>query len=345
MIHTMTHVQTAYGDQIPAPGTVLYLPVAQIYTEKPLKTVKKRNESIRMVQNIRKYGLPAPLCVYPTEVFPGAFRYRITEGEELWQAALLAGLAEIPCRIVSEGQGEAEIETIFAQIRRKELHFLEQAAAFQLLVRQYALTQSEIARRSGFSQSAVANKLRLLQLSEAERAVILQKGLTERHARALLRLREPQKRALTLDKFLRGKLTVSEAETLVEAVLLDEGGISAPESKQTSAENRSGRLEKVANGEKGTESGAFEPCGGTEVTPLGCVAGTNTPPKPTEMPPLDRDQGFRPRRFVLHTLQPLYNSLEHTLSIFRKTGREAYMHTEEGADGVQITIHIPASER
>lgn len=339
MIHPSNHTQAAYGEVLPATGTVLYLPIVQIYGEKTLNTDKKRNKSIRMVQNIRKYGLSTPICVRPTEVFPGAYRYRITEGEELWHAALLAGLAQIPCRIVSEGKNDTEIESVFTKIRRKELHFLEQSTAFRLLVQQYGLTQTEIARRSGLSQSAVANKLRLMHLSESERAVILQKGLTERHARALLRLQEPQKRALALDRILSGKLAVSEAEALVEAILSGEKGISGQVGGQNVPDTALHPTKTASRGEGGGKSTAFAPRNGPEEPFSNTESHPRTSAKGPQTPTECGD--FRPQRFILHTLRPLYNSLERTLAIFRKTGREAHMQTEEGADSIKITILIP----
>ena len=326
MIRQTTHLSTAYADQIPAQGSIVHLPLSQIFAEKGTKADKRRNESIRLVQNIRKYGLSVPVTVQPIEVFPGAFRYRITEGEELWQAASLAGLAQIPCRIVSASQNDAQVEEILAKIRSKELHFLEQAAALQLLVREYGLTQSVIARGCGLSQSAVANKLRLMQLNDAERQTIRQKGLTERHARALLRLCEPQKRALVLDCVLRGTLTVSGTESLVEAVLLGEKGIPDVSDR--------------GNGANEVEMAGFEGRTGAYDRPKSDFELVDSAPQ--ESPDTFLVGEVRPRRFILHTLQPLYNSLERTLAIFRKTGKKAYLRTEERAEEVLITIRIPA---
>ena len=269
-------------------GSIFFLHSEQICAEKTAPAPKNRNALIRLAASVRRYGLTEPLAVRPMGEPPYA-RYRLVEGETLWRAACLAELAKVPCVLAAESAENREEALIFAQIRGKTLDMFDQAAAFRLLAEKYHLTQDEIARKSGLSQSAVANKLRLLRLNEVERREILRAGLSERHARALLRLSGAD-RAAVLETFVRQKPTVASAERLVEAYLHTLRGVSRTEDA------------------------------------------------PREVQGV-RD--FTPRKFALQSLQPLYNSLEHTLAIFRKTGRAAEMIKTESADGVCITIRIP----
>jgi ParB family chromosome partitioning protein len=250
---------------------------------------------LRLVQNIRKYGLSTPILVAPSEIFPGRIRYLVVEGEELWHAACLAGLTHIPCLITQNSPREAEINAIFAKIAAKTADMFEQAALFRHLSDTYALTQEEISRRAGISQSTVANKLRLLRMTDAERQKILSNDLSERHARALLRLRSPAERLCALETICKKKLSVAASEALIESY---NTANNAPKHRFCSIQ--------------------------APITP--------------NVPLSEEKKGGK---FVLHTLQPLYNSLERTLSIFRKTGRAANLESEQRPDGIYITIKIP----
>ena len=341
------YLHRPHTDQIPVEGSIIHLPIEQLYAESAPKRAPRRNESIRLQQNIRKYGISSPLTVCPVEVFPGSFRYRITEGEPLWRAASLVGLTHIPCRVLSADHTEQKIEQALAQIRSQKLHFLDQATVFQHLAATFRLTQAEIAKRCGLSQSAVANKLRLLQLEEGEMALIRRHGLSERHARALLCLSEPQKRATALFRVLDGKLTVSQTEGLVRAILEGIEGQCAPPlplqrdvlppSNSFLPQNTPFETQSAPSVMQNDPNN--RPSGGTV-----CVCEEEIPshtcPENALLPTVSALE-IRPKRFILHTLQPLYNSLERTLSIFRKTGRQAQLETAESAEEVVITIRIP----
>ncbi len=301
---------------LPSEGSILHLPIEQIYAEKGASKPLKRNESIRLAQSIRKYGISTPLVVTPTEVFPGFYRYCILEGGEIWQAACLAGVEKLPCVISAAPPQDPEIAEICAQIRAGKLHIFEQAAAIRHLSEHHALTRAQIAKETGFSPSAIANKLRLCRLSSAEQQEILRAGLSERHARAILRLTEPARRTSVLRTVAREKHSVAATEALVERYLAEDAALSTPQA--------SPQVEGESN-----------PQGSTPRARENTVKARKIPvSKP-------QTGSICPKRFVLHTLQPLYNSIERTLSIFRKTGRDAEMQAQESADEVLITIRIP----
>lgn len=272
---------------------ILFLRPSQIQVSHLCAKKASRNALIRLSESIKRYGLLEPLPVHEIRGSDGTVFYELLGNEQYWQAACLAGMDRIPCTVPPISAQNSEKEAIFEQIRQKTLHIFEQAAAFQILIEEYGLTQGEVARRVGVSQSAIANKLRLLQFSKEERQRLLQYGLSERHARALLRIKSPEMRAKAIEAVHNGHLTVAEAEEWIESILVKE-----PENKETSVQAL------------------------TEITL----------PAVTEI---------RPRKFAMQSLQPLYNSIDKTLSIFRKTGRSAEMERQEGTDGVKITIHIP----
>ena len=295
----------------PAEGSILQLPIEQIYAPKGATKGLKHNESIRLARNIQKYGISTPIVVTPTEAFPGFYRYCVQKGAKIWHAAGIAGLSTLPCIITNQAPQDPEIAQILAQIRQGTLHIFAQAAAIRHLTEKHGLSRAEIAKQTGFSPSAIANKLRLCRLCDAEQQLILGAGLTERHARAILRLTEPEKRRAVLQAISRDKPSVAATESLVEAVLIQEEAT------------------------KGADSRAQ----GGEMDETDTLAAPITRKIPATKPVTG---SICPKKFALHTLQPLYNSIERTLSIFRKTGRNAEMQAREGADEVLITIRIPA---
>ena len=111
---------------------------------------------------------------------------------------------------------------IIENIQRSDLDMFEEAAAIFSLSSEHGMTQGEIARILSCSQSSVANKLRLLRLSDAERKLITENSLTERHARAFLRLSDPERRLHAISLAVRGKMNVAATEELVEAMLRED---------------------------------------------------------------------------------------------------------------------------
>lgn len=120
--------------------------------------------------------------------------------------------------------------------RAKTLHFLDQAAHFQALAERHGLSQREIAAAYHLSQSAVANKLRILHLTPEERQKIRENGLSERHARALLSLKEPFLRTQLLQSILDAGLNVADTEALVERLRQEAPHPEAVEAPKTSTE-------------------------------------------------------------------------------------------------------------
>lgn len=176
------------------------------------------NSIIRLADSIRKYGVLQPLSIRRSE--EGAlFKYELIAGERRLRAARLAGLYSVPCVIVEADDMLSSELAIIENLLREDLDMFEQAISFEKLIKNHNMTQEEIARKISMSQSAVANKLRLLKLSEEERSIILDNSLTERHARAMLRLPSKEKRLFCLRTAVSEQLNVKETEELVEKLL------------------------------------------------------------------------------------------------------------------------------
>lgn len=196
-------------------GRIHMLPIERIspnprqprrhFPEQPLR---------ELADSIRQHGVLQPLTVQKT---PGG--YVLVAGERRLRAAGLAGLTHVPCLLVRATPQDSALLALVENLQRSDLHYLEEAAAISKLITTYGMSQEEAARRLGRSQPAVANKLRLLRLSPACGELLRKYELTERHARALLRLEDEESRLAALRHIGEKKLTVASAEEYIENLL------------------------------------------------------------------------------------------------------------------------------
>ncbi|MBR3990826.1 MAG: ParB/RepB/Spo0J family partition protein [Clostridia bacterium] len=175
-------------------------------------------ESLRsLADSIARNGVLQPLIVRRR-----GDRYELIAGERRFRAASLAGLARVPCLVRDADDCSAAELALIENVQREDLNFFEEAEAIRALIDHCGLTQEKAAARLSCSQSYVANKLRLLKLTPEERETVLRNSLTERHARAALRVTDGETRKNVLKKISEEKLTVSSAEELVESVVCAE---------------------------------------------------------------------------------------------------------------------------
>ena len=173
-------------------------------------------EALRgLAESIRQHGILQPLSV---QKMPSGC-YMLVAGERRLRAAGLAGLSRVPCILVRLSDEESAVLALVENLQRCDLHYIEEAAAIARLISTYGLSQEETARRLGRSQSAVANKLRLLRLSPDCVALLREFDLTERHARAVLRLTEEQDRLAALRRMGEEQMNVAAAEAYVESLV------------------------------------------------------------------------------------------------------------------------------
>lgn len=165
--------------------------------------------------SIAQYGVLQPLLVSPAE----DGRYMLIAGERRLRASKMAKLTEVPV-IISEytSQQIAEIALI-ENLQREDLHYLEEAEGYEKLMNQFHITQEAMAARVGKKQSTIANKLRLLRLSAPVRKVLMDAELSERHARALLKLPDDEKRLEVLETIVAKNLSVRQTEEYINKLL------------------------------------------------------------------------------------------------------------------------------
>lgn len=165
-------------------------------------------------RSIQHYGVLQPLLV--TTGQHGT--YTLVAGERRLRAAKLAGLKTVPC-VVGEYDNKQKAEiALIENIQRANLNYLEEATAIQRLLTEFGITQVELGQHLGKTQATIANKLRLLRLDEDIKQGLLEAGLTERHARALLKLSKTQ-RPEALKHIAQYNLNVVQTERYVEQLL------------------------------------------------------------------------------------------------------------------------------
>ena len=179
------------------------------------RTEFNEQELQQLSDSIRVNGLLQPLTVRKNVYH----QYELISGERRLRASKLAGLTEIPAIVVDTDERQSAIFALIENIQRADLNFFEEAIAIKNLISEWNITQEEASERLGKAQSTLANKLRLLKLGSEEQQMILQNGLTERHARALLKINDEKKRTQALIHIVEKKMNVVQAETFIEQLL------------------------------------------------------------------------------------------------------------------------------
>ena len=184
-----------------------------------------------LAESIRQYGVLNPLTVRRT----ANGGYELVAGERRLRAARVAGLTDVPCLLINADGEDSSVIALVENLQRRDLDFFEEANGFKRLIEQFGLTQEEAARKVGKTQSAVANKLRLLRLSQQNMELNRCNNLTERHARALLRLNDEADRINVTNYIIEHELNVSRTEEYIDEFL------KAKENPQPVVEPESGK--------------------------------------------------------------------------------------------------------
>lgn len=195
--------------------------IIQIPTEKLLPNPSqprkhfRSEEMLSLAESIRENGVLQPLLCRRIN---NSDYYEIVAGERRLRASILANLRTVPCLVLDCDYSQSAVFSILENIQRSDLDFFEEAQAISRLVNDFGMTQEEIAKKLGRSQSALSNKLRLLRLPADVRFFIEQHNLTERHARALLKL-DGQKEIWQVLKVITDKgLNVEQTEAYIDSL-------------------------------------------------------------------------------------------------------------------------------
>ena len=207
---------------------VQYIPLGRIRPnpQQPRRSFDEEGLA-ELAASIRSCGILQPLTVRRA-----GEGYELVAGERRLRAARIAGLREVPCLVAQVGEEDSALLALMENLQRRDLDCWEEAQAIARLISRYGLSQEEAARRLGRAQPTVANKLRLLRLPEDVRALLRENGLTERHARALLRLQDPEVQRRAAGDMVRRGMNVAQAEAYVEK-LLQSARVTPPRGRST----------------------------------------------------------------------------------------------------------------
>ena len=194
------------------PRRLLTLPVEHL-KESPnqLRQAFDENELITLAKSIKRNGIIQPIVVRKVANY-----YEIIAGQRRYKAAIMAGFNRIPCVLIEASDERSAMLTVSENVERKQLNFFEQANSIARLITTHNLTQAQLAEKLGLAQSSIANKLRLLRLSPNQRQKILENNLSERHARALLRLGDDTVRDGVLETIIKQNLNVAQSDELID---------------------------------------------------------------------------------------------------------------------------------
>ena len=192
------------------------VPVIQIESNRAQpRTHFLKQDLESLSQSIRENGILQPLTVRKIL----ASRYELIAGERRLRASIMAGFKTVPCIILDCDETQSAVFALLENLQRADLGPFEEAEGIQRLINGSGITQEMAAQKLGKKQSTIANKLRLLKLTKEERQKIVDAGLTERHARALLKIDDVELRGMALSRIILKGLNVQKSEMLIETML------------------------------------------------------------------------------------------------------------------------------
>ncbi len=193
-------------------NTIADIPIIKIRPNKAQpRKVFSEDELSALSRSIAENGILQPLTVRKVS----STEYELVAGERRLRAAVMAGLRKVPCIVVKCSDRESAVYALLENLQRADLGIFEEARGIAKLIRRYGLTQEQAAIKLGKTQSTIANKLRLLRLSEEEQEWMEKAGLSERHARALIRIENETVRREVLSRIITENLNVKQSERLV----------------------------------------------------------------------------------------------------------------------------------
>lgn len=192
---------------------ITYIPLNEIISN-PLQPRRRFDEQelVDLARSIMIYGLNQPIIVRPYD----NSKYQIVSGERRFRACYLLGKSQIAAIIREMDDKEAVVLSLTDNLQHQELTYMEEAEAYNVLIKGFGLTQEELARKTGRSQTAIVSKLRLFKLPEYIRNMINPTLVSEEHVQALSKLNAGHMQEEVIKQIYKKELTVRETEELVE---------------------------------------------------------------------------------------------------------------------------------
>ena len=196
-------------------GRVVFLPIRAIRPNPAQPRKFFREDALEeLAESIRRHGILQPLSVRRV-----GMSYELIAGERRLRAGTIAGLTEIPCIVMTMDERESGMAALVENLQRQDLDFIEEARGISQLMTQWDMSQEQAARILGKSQSCVANKLRILKHSPQVLEALREGDLTERHARALLRLPTEPEKLRAVAQIVKLEMSVARTERYIEQLL------------------------------------------------------------------------------------------------------------------------------
>ena len=164
--------------------------------------------------SIKSYGILQPITVRERDG-----KYELVAGERRFRAAKMANLEVVPAIINNMTDESSAVLALLENLQREDLNFIEEAMGYENLIKEHSFTQQQLAEKLGKNQSTIANKLRILRLPTEIKIKLVENDLTERHARALLKLPNEELIKEVLEKIVKNELTVRKTEKLIKDIL------------------------------------------------------------------------------------------------------------------------------
>lgn len=180
----------------------------RIFVRKSLEELSK---------SIRNFGNLQPISVRKIS----EDNYELIAGERRLRATELARLEDIPALVIDEKDKNSETLVLLENLKREDINFIEESECYHSLIKDHDFTQQELAEKLGKSQSTIANKLRILKLPTDIKHGLITSSLTERHARAMLRLPNEELQNVVLEKIIKNELTVKKTDDLIDDIIKD----------------------------------------------------------------------------------------------------------------------------
>ena len=209
-------------------GQIILVPQEEIYPN-PNQPRQRFNfdELEELAQSIRQNGIIQPIAVRVN----GKGEYELISGERRLRASRLVGITQVPCIIMEADDEKSALFALIENIQRSDLNFFEEAVAIEKLITDHGMSRDEVCKKLGKAAPTISNKLRLLRLPEEIRIRITQENLSERHARALLRLTSVSQMERAMSIVAEKRLNVAETERLVSQILTNDSRRRQPAVK------------------------------------------------------------------------------------------------------------------
>jgi ParB family chromosome partitioning protein len=221
------------GAEEPGENDISYLSIDDIKPNSAQPRQDFSEESLDgLASSIEKHGLIQPIIVRQ-----GKSGYELIAGERRWRAARKAGLREIPAIIREVSAEENALFALIENVQREDLNPLEEAQAYHGLMKDYGLTQEEVAKSVGKSRPYIANTVRLLRLPEKVRRYLAEGKLSAGHANAIGSLAEDEAKVKLADRIAESGLSVREAEALVQEIKGREGKWKKPSPSESAKDS------------------------------------------------------------------------------------------------------------